>query len=37
MTSAAAMLNLPDVPLWTDRQRHLHAMQALSIDAALLC
>ena len=36
MTSATAMLNQPDVPLWTDRQRHLHAMQALSIDAALL-
>jgi hypothetical protein len=36
MTSATAMLDLPDVPLWTDRQRHLHAMQALSIDAALL-
>lgn len=36
MNSATAMLNLPDVPLWTDRQRHLHARQALSIDAALL-
>ena len=36
MNSATAMLNQPDVPLWTDRHRHLHAMHALSIDAALL-
>ena len=36
MNSATAMLNQPDVLLWTDRHRHLHAMQALSIDAALL-